>query len=302
MTKRTTLLIAVSLLAAVACAVMWFSRSTDPRYMGKTLVEWIEQTQPASTARSAGQREQYQSFEDQKELQGALRMLGSNAVPILIAILDRSETTVHRAKMKALDTSQLPQPLIDNFSEEFRSTHNGLNRVVQAFKFLGNDALHAIPNLERIVCEPNRSKTSSAAARALECFGVAAIPALERCRTNAPVEYQPTIQASIIRVYRSELNSTDPEARTRATLLLANSPKPPFEIVTPLVELLDSPQLEMRRRALNALAQHLPDFGPLAGVAYPAVEKQTTSDDPEIRRVAAELLARYKLPVAEMKP
>ncbi|MBK8000764.1 MAG: HEAT repeat domain-containing protein [Verrucomicrobia bacterium] len=291
MKNRAILLIATSLLAGFVCALTWFFHSREQRYMEKMVVEWIEDTHST-----------YSTLADRKELQGALKTLGSNAVPTLIAILDHSETAVHRAKMKGLENSRLPQSLRDNFSEEFRVTHNRLNRVVQAFKFLGNDALHAIPELERIVCEPNRSKTSSAAARALECFGIAAMPALVRCRTNAPVEYQSSIQASIYRVYRSELNSSKPEARTAATLELARSPEPPSEIIPALVELLESPQLEMRRRALDALSQHLPNFGPLAGAAYPAVEKQTTSDDPEIRRVAAELLAKYKLAPPGMKP
>lgn len=229
-------------------------------------------------------------------------MLGSNAVPTLIAILNHSETAVYRAKMKGLENSQLPQSLRDNFADEFRVTHNRMSRVVQAFKFLGDDALHAIPDLERIVCEPARGKTSSAAARALECFGIAAMPALVRCRTNAPVEYQPSIQASIYRVYRSELKSRNPEARTAATLALANSPEPPSEIIPALVELLEIPQLEMRRRALDALSRHLPNFGPLAGAAYPAIEKQTTSDDSELRRVAIELLAKFNQPPAELNP
>lgn len=270
--------------------------------MGKTLVEWIDEAQPTSSTNSAGQRVQYLSLHNQKELQGALRSFGSNAVPALIAILDQSESVITDAKLKTLRSPRVPQSLKAKFASDLSATHQELGFIREALGFLGNDALHAIPDLERILCEPGRTLTPHYAASALAELGITAAPVLERCRTNAPADRQYFIESAINRLYRKELGSSDPEARTVSVLALANTRKPPFEVVFPLVELLDSPDLETRRRALAALARHLPTLAPSLIVAYRAVEKQTTADDPEIRRVAAELLTKLNRPPPGMKP
>jgi hypothetical protein len=300
--KRTTRLIAACALAGLVCALTWLSRSKEPRYMGKTLVEWIEEAQPTSSTNSAGQRVQYLSLHNQKELQGALRMLGSNAVPTLIAILDHSESVIADAKLKTLRSPRAPQSLKAKFAADLNTTHQELGFVSEALRFLGKDLLPAIPDLERILCEPGRTMSPRYAASALAELGITAAPVLERCRTNAPADRLYFIESSINRLYQKELSSSDPNARTTSVFALVNTRKPPFEIVFPLVELLDSPHLETRRRALNGLSRHLPTLAPSLIVTYHAIERQTTSDDPEMRRVATELLAKLNPPPPGMKP
>lgn len=270
--------------------------------MGKTVGEWIKTARPTVVTNSAGQREEYVSFRSQKELQAALRELGSNAVPTLIAILDHSESLITDAKAKTVRSPRAPQSLKTRFAADLNTTHQELSFVREALGFIGHDALNAIPDLERILCDPNRTVTPWYAASALAELGINAAPVLERCLTNAPSDRHYFIESAITRLYRKELTSSDLNARSVSAFALANARKPPFEIIVPLVELLDSPDREKRRRALNCLAQHLPTLAPSLVVAYRAVEKQTTSDDPEMRRVATELLAELSPPPPEKKP
>lgn len=270
--------------------------------MGKTLAGWIDAAQPTLFTNSNGQTAQYLSLHNQKELQGALRAMGSNAVPALIAILDHADSVLTDAKLKILRTPQLPQTLKAKFSGDMYDTHQELSFVTEALRFLGTDAVHAIPDLERIICDPNRTIAPMFATTALGNLGFVATPALQRCLTNAPTALRGLVQRTITQLYQSDLKSVNREARTAAALALADTPRPPFEIIVPLVELLDSPLPVTRRRALNCLAQHLPTLAPSLVVAYRAVEKQTTSDDPAMRRVATDLLARLSPPPPEKKP
>jgi hypothetical protein len=281
---------------------MWFSRSTEPRYMGKTLGEWIDTAQPTLVTNSNGQTEQYFSLHNQKELQGALRAMGSNAIPTLVAILDETDSVVVGAKSKALKTPYIGQSLKAKFTGDLQAAHNKLGLIAQTFRLLGDNALHAIGDLERIACAPNRTVASTYAISALGLLEFGGVPALQRCLTNSPSDRHFDIQLSLNLRYRADLKSVRAEARTAAALALATAPNPPFEIIYPLTEILENSDPQNRRRALDGLARHLPNLAPSLVVAYRAVEKQITSDDPEIRRVATELLAKLNSPPPEKKP
>ena len=270
--------------------------------MGKTLREWIEGAQPTSFTNGVGQQWQAFSLHNQKELQGALRMLGTNSIPTLIAILDQTDSVVAGAKLKATKTPLVPQSLKAKFIGDLQASHNRLSLIAETFGFLGDDALPAIEDLERISCAPNRTIASSYATMALGLFNSGGVPALQRCLTNAPSDRHFFIQRTLEQRYRADLRSVRAEVRIAAALALATTPKPPFEIIVPLAEILENSDLENRRRALDGMARHLPTLAPSLVVAYRAVEKQTTADDPEIRRVATELLAKLHPPPPEKNP
>ncbi len=129
-----------------------------------------------------------------------------------------------------------------------------------------------------------------------------ALPALQRSVTNAPESRKASIEQAIVATHRMGIKSPDPKLRESSLLALAETPYATFELMFPLVELLDSPNLETRRRALNGLAQHLPTVAPSLVIAYRAVEKQAAADDSEIRRVATERLAKLNAPAQEVTP
>ena len=223
-------------------------------------------------------------------------------MPPLVAQLDEEDSLINRWRREAIRSGRVPARMKAIFKASLARIQRRTSLATTAFMYLGTNATHAIPELEAIVCDPDGNSASVHAIRILQLLGQPALPALRRSVNNTPDKRKGSIERAIVAIHRDGCKSKDPRIREESVLALGESPYATFDTIFPLVELLGSTHLETRRRALNALARHLPTLGPSLIVAYRAVEKQTDSDDPEMRRVATELLAKLTPPPPGMKP
>lgn len=299
--RRTYLYWAIALTIVVGAALAW-QRYSQPRFQGKTMAEWLDETPKQKVTMKWGSYVELDLISRHTEFNNLLQDLGTNALPPLIALLDEGDSSVNQWMLSAIRSVRLPAPLKARFTSSLARSTRRQSIAASAIQYMGTNALHAIPLLEEIIRDPNRQGASIDAVWILQSMGSQALPALQRSVTNAPESRKASIEQAIVAIRRMGIKSADPKLRESSVLALAETPYATFETMFPLVELLDNPNPDTRRRALYALAEHLPTVAPSLVLAYRAIEKQTTSDDPEMRRVATQLLAKLNPPPPEKKP
>lgn len=262
------------------------------------MAEWLDEI-PSQKVTLRGMVFEIDSVDAHPEFNNLLRTLGTNALPPLIALLDDGESTAGHWMQSALRSGYLPGPVKAKITSSLDRAKRRRTLAAAAIQQMGTNALPVIPSLEEIIRDPSRQSASVHAVSILKFMGPSALPALQRSVTNAPESRRASVEEAIVAIYRMGIKSSDSKLRESSLLALAETPYATFETMFPLIELLDSPVLETRRRALNGLARHLPTVGPSLNIAYHAVEKQTAADDPEMRRVAIELLAKLNAPPQE---
>ncbi len=287
-------------LAAIV-AVVW-NFSSQPRFEGKTMAEWLNETPRQKITLRAGMTVEVDLISSHTEFTDLLQHLGTNALSPLIALLDEGDSSVNQWMLSAIRSGRLPAPVKARFTSSLARSTRRQSLAASAIQHMGTNALHAIPLLEEIISEPSRHSASVHAISILKFMGPPALPALQRSVTNAPESRKASIEQAIVAIHRMGIKSADPKLRESSVLALAETPYATFETMFPLVELLDNPNPDTRRRALYGLAEHLPTVAPSLVLAYRAVEKQTTADDPEMRRVAKQLLATLNPPPPEKNP
>src|SRR5260370_1838453 len=82
-------------IAALVCTVTYFASPREPTYEGKTLTEWIAPF-CRQTAKGLDAPGGPQHFEELEPARNAVRQIGSNAVPCLIARLNHRQSPFHR--------------------------------------------------------------------------------------------------------------------------------------------------------------------------------------------------------------
>jgi|ERR1051326_188305 hypothetical protein len=126
-------------IAGVVFGVVCFASPREPSYQGKTLSEWIAPfcRQTAKGLDAPGGPEH---FEELQPARRAVREMGSNAVPFLIARLNRRESGLHRRVRQLLEKQPYgPLRLTDPNVSKIRA--------IRAVANLGRDARPAIPSL-----------------------------------------------------------------------------------------------------------------------------------------------------------
>lgn len=299
--RQTLFLWAIALTTLVSGAMVWH-RYSQPRFHGKTMAEWLDETPRQKITTRVGMTVELDLIANHTEFTSLLQNLGTNALSPLIALLDEGDSSVEHWMRSAIRSGRLPSVVKARFTSSLDRSTRRRSLAASAFQMMGTNALHAIPTLEKIIRDPNHQGASVDAISILKFVGRPALPALQRSVTNAPESRRASVEGAIIAIYRMGIKSTDPVLRESSLLDLSETPYATFETMFPLIELLDSPVLETRRRALNGLGRHLPTVGPSLIIAYHAVEKQTAADDPEMRRVATALLAKLNPPPPGMKP
>lgn len=259
------------------------------------MAEWLDEI-PSQKVTLRGMVFENYSIDAHPEFTSLLRSLGTNALPPLIALLDDGESTAGHWMQSALRSGYLPGTVKAKLTSSLDRSKRRRTFAAAAIQQMGTNALPAIPLLEEIIRVPSRPDASVHAVSILKFMGPPALPALQRSVTNAPESRRASVEGAIVAIYRIGIKSSDSKLRESSLLALAETPYATFEMMFPLVELLDSPNPDTRRRALHGLAEHLPVVAPSLVVAYQAVEKQTAADDPEIGRVATELLTKLNAP------
>jgi len=172
--RHTVALVALILLL-LALPMAWHRPPLppEPTFGGRTLTEWalLDPNARNDNPRSL-------------EARAAVRAIGTNALPCLLAWLSRDP------KPDPLrQTAKLVFPDISGFKSvrswaEYDPAVIHFEVVPLLFGTLGPDAAPAIPELERLASDPRGRKSAYTATSSLAGIGPKALPALERIAAN----------------------------------------------------------------------------------------------------------------------
>ena len=255
MGKHLRIWLAVLILAAMG-GFAWLLLNpldSEPVYQGKRLRVWLQGYQPPKA-----QHEQAWRQADE-----AVRQIGTNAIPTLLAMLHRSDSAPW--KQKILDLA---------YKQHFIK----LNRVAAwrqnfwaaiAFGTLGDDAASAVPDLIKLYDHPVSYPSQRYTAYALSRIGPAAKPAIPS-------------------LLRAATTSTEEEVQAAALYALGGIHSEPERVVPVLENYLRNTSIETQREAIDALG----NFGADARSALPALVELMQSPNREITNHVRSALLR----------
>ena len=288
--------------AGLIWGVVYFASPREPTYQGKTLSTWIvpfcRQTTKGLDAPGGPEH-----FEELQPVRLAVRELGSNAVPFLIARLNARESGLHRTARQL--SEKLPYASL-------RLTDPNVSKIraVRALAILGPDAGPAIPSLKPEVNDPTLSEH---AVYALSGMGAKGMRALIEQYTNG---FSIRIAATIVfpaSIYRGEANEIQTNQIPADILieglsLIAKDAKnrtPPFQTpaiqrlgmcgplasnaVPILLQVLD----EHNSMTLQSTIFALGKIGCQTEVVVPALSNLLSDPDPRIQMSAASALRAF---------
>ncbi len=228
----------------------------------------------------------------------ALAGIGPPAVPSLVAVLreappegSRSETQI-RATCNALTLIGRPAataliPLFSDVGPAIRS------HIVGVLTAMGEEAVDALGVIAGDTTHPE-SATAAAMLGEMPRTGEAAAPYLVKGLTDPRFEVRWEARRALRRlgttamdVLLDALEGDDAEVRWESAQILLALPEPPTErLAAVLTEVLDSPDVESRRRAVRALSALT---GP---TVMSALETAIDDEDSLVRRTSASHLGR----------
>jgi hypothetical protein len=249
------------------CGTAWLllnSRESEPVYQGKRLGAWLESYQVPKT-----QHEQAWQQADE-----AVRQIGTNAIPTLLAMLRRSDSAPW--KRKFLDLAYKQHWIKFNHIIAWRQNWEAAN----AFAALGADASAAVPDLIKLYENPISSPSQRYTAMALSKIGPAAkmaIPSLLRVASTSNEDEEKTAAVFALAGIHSEpelvvpvlkkcLSNTSVEVQREAIDGLDNFGADARSSVPALVELLQSPNQEITNHVRTALLRIDPQAATKAGI------------------------------------
>jgi hypothetical protein len=246
MTRRKLILIVLVILAGLGGAV-WMLGPIEPRYGGKRLSVWLDDQRFVDEGR----------IELTDESVRAVRAIGSNAIPCLLAMLRCSDS---QAKLRlAMALGRYP-----SLQERIPIGATKRRQAVYGFRALGLEARPAIPEIVNLGLTSSDGGTRSDAINAL---------------TSAHEE--------AIALIAQALTSRDREVRVRAAFALGCLRQAPDVSLPALTKALSDPDAEVRAMAVGSL-------GPYRDHARPMVSQITgllTDTNARVRTCATEALA-----------
>ncbi len=299
--KRYKWIAVVAIVVAVVGGWIVWQRNRELRYEGKTIRQWIAVAK-GSQRTGTNSLASFTTIRSHKEVLRMLDALGTNAASPLIQILDDGDSMVTSIKATIAASKWAPASIKSAASAGLTDSLETLSMTGQAISYLGSNAVHLIPELERIICDGKKPLAAYIANGTMGSLGVQALPALRRSLTNAPASRRQLVQVPIQRIYREAMKSENARDREDAALALIEYPRPPFQIIQIFLDMLKDPDPRRQNQSLNALAVHLPTMAPSLIAGYRAVEKLTNSEDAEVRRAATELLRKLPEPDPSKKP
>lgn len=261
----------------------------EPVYQTKTLSEWLVElnARPSSEdieAASKEGRDSSAAYEHKKlRDEAAIRQIGTNGLPVLLEILGVKAGSV---------TNVLSRLKAKDFQELLRYEKLDLEDIrkiaVEGFEILGTNAEPAIPQLSKLLHEP---EISEQAGRALSHVGPRGFAVLTNALTDPRLRgtmvwvigYDKNADSNVIaRLLISCLKDENPFTRGNAADFLAG--KNPDLAIPALISVLDSPEYYPRDRAAGALSS----FGTKAKSAVPKLFSMYTNviagEDKELAR------------------
>jgi HEAT repeat protein len=259
-------------IASLIFGVVHFISPHEPSYKGKTLSEWIVPF-CRQTAKGLDAPGGPQHFEELEPTRIAIRNIGTNAVPFLIARLNHRESGLHREARKLLE-KQPYGPL--------RLTDPNLSKVraIRALAVLGSDAELAIPNLADQLTNATLSEHALHALSGMSADGMRAI--VEQY-TNVPAPLRLRIATMIMfpkSVHRGENGRYLADDETVVAGVLVDG----------LCRLAEDRTMMFRMTAI----QHLGEFGPTASNAVPMLLQILNNQEPFLRHWTIRALGQIK--------
>jgi HEAT repeat protein len=243
-------------LLACTCAFVVFAFSAvakEPAYHHKPLARWLK----AYDSAKPGSADEAQSID-------AIRHIGTNAVPALIAMLTTRDINVQQS-------------------------------AVHGFEILGELGDSGVPALTNLLFSTN-PVVNILAANSLGYIGAAALPGLMNALTNHSYNMATLAALSIpemgtnalpaVPCFLRDLASRNHFVRERAADALGNLHLEPEIVVPALTNLLTDPSLTARCLALNSLAQ----FGDMGRPAIPVIMPLLEDTDATVRASATNAL------------
>jgi hypothetical protein len=256
MRKRVYVALAVVLVALIS-VVDWQllrSQEREPVYQGKRLSVWLH------------------DYSDTGEVTNAVRQTGTNAIPTLLKMLRKKDSSVvcmlrdqwgrHISEIRYL-------PVWFRYPDWF--THQAVNsnaETVLGFHILGADARQAVPTLVRIY-EQNISLAS------------------RLCASDALFSIGPAAGAAVPSLLRGASDSNE-QVRVRAVAALWQIHPQPSLVVPAFAKSLDDTKSAVREMAATALG----DFGADAQQAVPALVLFLSDSDAGVRECVTNALLK----------
>jgi HEAT repeat protein len=296
------------ILALLACSVVtgllaFQLKETTPSYKGKTLKQWMNlycwPDNPTDADLFPGKTFFAGRDALQAEAADAVRHIGTNAIPTLLAWEDKDSRVSWKFKLLA----DLPKSLQSWHAAYWwlvLQDHYRVERALCGFYILGSNATPAVPELKRRMMTRN-SDSGVAAASALANIGEAGLPALLSALTNSRTPNRVMIARSVANATRAASNDisgimvlaqcvrdTDTGVGATAAMELGFITNQPGITVPALIEGLKEPRGQVRSRSADALG----NYGGQARSAVPALLQYKNDSDWFVRQCVSNALQK----------
>jgi hypothetical protein len=299
-------------IAGLIVGVVYLASPREPTYEGKTLSEWIA---PFcwQTATGLDVPVGPKHLKELEPVRHAVKEIGTNALPFLIARLNHRESALHREAREFLAKKQyaalrLTNPYVPKI------------RAIRALAILGNAARPAIPSLKAQLADMT---LSGHAAYALSEMGAEGVRALVEQYTNVPMPLRMGIAVRILNpdnrwedvtsfsismrneAHRARMNQTPADILIEGYLLIAKDVRSPFRVpaiegvgiygslasnaVPALLPILNEQSPLVCQAAIRALGE----IGAQPDVVVPALSNLLNSPHPGTPATAANALRAF---------
>jgi HEAT repeat protein len=278
------------LLLAVAVFCVWLlrpNRVPDPWSNGRPLSHWVFLVGGSNGVPAPP--------EQKEEAIKAVRELGTNAVPSLMAWMNY-EPTITRNPVIFRTAVRLPQKILASRPVQrfLGDPHAGelAQNAAEALGILGPAAAPAVPELTRRASVPWSLTPSSRRDRAMLALAGLGPPALPVMATHlsspdgggglwsmACISRLGTNAYPLVPLIVKNLNQTNGFVAMINARMLGELKLDPELVIPALTRSLRDPRRDVRMEAPNALAE----FGELARTALPALTNALADPDPDVR-------------------
>jgi len=274
--RRNPLIGVVLIAIGIAAVLVWAPGPSEPLHQDKPLSFWLGEI---------GYNQQEMRREEARK---AIRSIGTNAIPWLLADLRQDEP-----KWKRLLKEWITRQSFLNV--KYRSADARSSEAAWAFKALGPSGRSAIPELVQLL-----DRNPGYVPAALSGIGTDAVPALVAAlahtnrfvRSNAggalanaiaAGEIPPSAAAAAVPLWLEQLKDSDANLRYYAAWGLGTVREQAPLCVQALMQSLDDPVVSVQ----SASAKSLQDFGPAAVEALPKLTNLLSAADSSVRHSVA---------------
>ena len=268
MKKNRKIAHGIILVVAVVGAALIISRlrqSAGPTYNGRNLRSWL-------TEFAGG----YESADP--EAVTAIRTIGTNGLPVLLAELKYEEPSWRRNVRRVFDNLRIAKlPLEPPWNRNLRAAY--------AFHVLWADGRSAIPELADLI---SRGRSALPAAIALAGIGEGALPELATALVHTNARVRMSVASGlghwrgsgieVVPILLKALPDADAMVRSSVALTLGHLRLNPEKAVPALISTLTDAQPRVRNSAAFALGM----FGGDAESSLSALRKLKADTDPEV--------------------